>query len=63
MGWLEKFSRTLRTGWSAQLFEMIGEIRTGHPLLARALAELVRTHGYDKLMALTQTVLEEASHG
>jgi hypothetical protein len=42
---------------------MIGEIRPDHPLLARALTELVRTHGYDKLMALTRTVLEEASHG
>ena len=61
--WLEKFFQTLRTGWSARLIEMIDEIRPGHPRLARALVELVRTHAYDKLIALAQPALEDTSRG
>jgi signal transduction histidine kinase/CheY-like chemotaxis protein len=61
--WLAEFSRTLRRGWSNQLLALVDQIPPEHGELARALADLVRIHAYDKLIAVTKGALEEPSHG
>jgi signal transduction histidine kinase/DNA-binding response OmpR family regulator len=60
--WLEEFSRTLRGGWSTQLLKLVDQIPPEHGELARALADLVRIHAYDKLIAVTKGALEEPSY-
>jgi CheY-like chemotaxis protein len=61
--WLEEFFRTMKKGRSKQLNDQIDQIRTEHADLARALAELVRIHQFDKLIALTQGALKEKGNG
>jgi CheY-like chemotaxis protein/nitrogen-specific signal transduction histidine kinase len=60
--WLEEFSRTLRRGWPAQLLKLVDQIPPEHDELARALADLVRIHAYDKLITVTKGALEEPSY-
>jgi signal transduction histidine kinase/CheY-like chemotaxis protein len=60
--WLEEFSRTLRKGWSTQLLRLVDQIPPEHGELARVLADLVRIHAYDKLIAVTKGALEEPSY-
>jgi CheY-like chemotaxis protein len=57
-GWLEEFSQSLRRGRSAQLLSLIDQIPTEHGDLARTLAELVRIHRFDKLIAATERALK-----
>jgi two-component system sensor histidine kinase/response regulator len=61
--WLEQFSRTLRTGRSAQLLTLLDQMPPENADLARALAELVRIHEFDQLLALTTAAREGSSHG
>jgi CheY-like chemotaxis protein len=60
--WLEEFSRTLRRGWATQLLKLVDQIPPEHAELARVLADLVRIHAYDKLIAVTRGALEEPSY-
>jgi CheY-like chemotaxis protein len=62
-GWLEAFSRSLRRGRSAELLDMIDRIPPEHADLARTLAELVRIHRFDRLIAATERALKENSNG
>jgi CheY-like chemotaxis protein len=62
-GWLEEFFQCLRRGRSAQLLNLIDQIPTEHADLARTLAELVRIHRFDKLIAATGGALQEKSNG
>jgi CheY-like chemotaxis protein len=62
-GWIEAFSQSLRRGRSAQLLSMIDQIPPEHADLARTLAELVRIHRFDKLIAATEGALKENSNG
>jgi two-component system sensor histidine kinase/response regulator len=61
--WLQEFAQTLRTGRSAQLLTLIDQIPPEHGDVARALAELVRIHEFDQLIALSKAAPEESSHG
>jgi hypothetical protein len=61
--WLEQFSRTLRTGRSAPLLRLLDQMPPENADLARSLAELVRIHEFDQLIALTKAAREECSHG
>jgi hypothetical protein len=62
-GWLEEFSSCLKRGRSAQLLSMIDQILPEHTDLARSLAELVRIHRFDKLMAAAEKALKENPNG
>ena len=57
--WLKEFFQTMEKGRSAQLLNLIDQIRPKHADLARALAELVRIHQYEKLIPLTREALKE----
>jgi two-component system sensor histidine kinase/response regulator len=61
--WVNHFSRALKKGRAAELLVLIDQIRPDHGDLARALAELVRVHKFDKLMSLTKGAPREDSHG
>jgi CheY-like chemotaxis protein len=61
--WLEEFSRSLKRGRSAELLSMIDQISAEHAELARTLAELVRIHRFDKLIAATDGAIKENSNG
>jgi signal transduction histidine kinase/FixJ family two-component response regulator len=56
--WLKEFYQTMEKGRSAQLLNLIEQIRPEHADLARALAEMVRIHQYDQLIPLTQEALK-----
>jgi CheY-like chemotaxis protein/anti-sigma regulatory factor (Ser/Thr protein kinase) len=60
--WLQKFFRALRRGGAEELLNLIDGIRPEHPDLARALADLVHTYRFDKLIAVTGEVLKENSN-
>jgi PAS domain S-box-containing protein len=62
-GWLEEFSKSLKRGRSAQVLSMIAQIPPEHADVARTLAELVRIHRFDKLIAVTEEALKENSNG
>jgi PAS domain S-box-containing protein len=59
--WLREFFQMLRRGRSAQLIDLIGRIPSEHADLAGNLAELVRTHQFDKLIPLAEQVLKESA--
>ena len=61
--WLREFFQMLQTGWSSQLIDLIGRIPSEHAGLAGNLAELVRTHQFDKLIPLARQVLKENADG
>ena len=61
--WLTAFSQALRKGRSAEMLKLTAQLGTEHTDLARSLAELVRIHAYDKLLAATGTALGDTSHG
>ena len=63
MKWLEEFSRALRKGRPAPLLALIDQISPDHADLARTLAEMVRTHAFDRLIAAADGALEGVSHG
>ena len=57
--WLKEFFQTMEKGRSTQLLNLIDQIRPEHADLARALAEMVRIHQYEKLIPLTREALKE----
>jgi len=61
--WLKEFFQTMEKGRSAQLLNLIDQIRPEHADLARALAEMVRIHQYEKLIPLTREALKEDMNG
>ena len=61
--WLKEFFQTMEKGRSAQLLNLIDQIRPEHADLARALAEMVRIHQYEKLIPLTREALKEDVNG
>ena len=61
--WLDQFSRTLRTGRSAPLLALLDQLPPEHADLARALADLVRIHEFDRLLALITAACEGIVHG
>ncbi|HSB06156.1 MAG TPA: ATP-binding protein, partial [Thermodesulfobacteriota bacterium] len=63
MEWLQEFFQMLRKGRSKELLNLIDQLQPEHADLAQALADLVRTHKFDKLMPLAERSLRENSHG
>jgi CheY-like chemotaxis protein len=61
--WLNEFFQVLKKGRSAQLLTLIEQIRPDHADLARALAEWVHIHRFDKLIHITREALKETSNG
>ncbi len=61
--WLKEFYGALKKGRSVQLFKLIDQIRPEQSELAEALAGLVRVHRFDKLIAVTEGVLQEDLNG
>jgi PAS domain S-box-containing protein len=59
--WLRLFFQDLRKGRSAQLLGLIDQIPPEHADLSRTLAELVRTHRFDTLIAATEEALKQGS--
>jgi PAS domain S-box-containing protein len=57
--WLEEFLKWLKRGRSAELLRMIDETPPDNAELAHTLAEWVRTHRFDELMAATERALKE----
>jgi len=61
--WLEEFSQVLKTGRSKQLLTLINEIHPAHARVARLLGDLVRTHGFERLIPLFEEALKEKANG
>ena len=61
--WLKEFFQTMEKGRSTQLLNLIDQIRPEHADLARALAEMVRIHQYEKLIPLTREALKGKTDG
>jgi CheY-like chemotaxis protein len=61
--WLEEFFRALKMGWPKGLLLLIERIQPEHAEAACVLGEWVRTHQFDKLIALIQEALKEKENG
>jgi CheY-like chemotaxis protein/anti-sigma regulatory factor (Ser/Thr protein kinase) len=61
--WLKEFFETLQKGRSTQLQNMIKQVPPEHAEMARALAELVRVHQFDRLIPLVREALKENADG
>jgi two-component system, sensor histidine kinase and response regulator len=60
--WLNQFREALRTGYSEKILNLVEQIRPEHAALAVGLEELVRVHGFNRLVSLTEQALQEVAH-
>ncbi len=61
--WMREFSRMLRRGRPAPLLALIDQLPPECAAVARHLADLVRVHAFDKLIAVTEGVAGDRSNG
>jgi DNA-binding response OmpR family regulator len=61
--WLREFSRALRRGRSVQMLALIDRLPPERADVGRVLAELVRADAFDTLIAVTEGVYKDRSHG
>jgi CheY-like chemotaxis protein len=61
--WLKQFREALRTGYPEEILELVEQIRPENAALATGLEELVRVHGFDRLVSLAEQAVTEAANG
>jgi len=61
--WLKEFSRMLKRGRSKQLLTLIDQLHPAQARVARLLGDLVRTHGFERLIPLIREALKEKADG
>ena len=61
--WLKEFFRMLQKGRSKQLLTLIDQLHPAQARVARLLGDLVRTHGFERLIPLFEDALKEKANG